>query len=47
MSAKTSMAMNVTLTPYVPTLKELIFVAVFVVTKGTAGSVQVVLVALL
>ena len=42
------MAMNVTLAPYVPTLKELTFVAVFVVTKETGGSVQViVLVALL
>ena len=48
MSAKTSMAMIVILAPYVPTLKELTFVAVFVATKETAGYVQVmVLVALL
>jgi len=40
MSAKTSRVMNVTLTPYVPTPKELTFVAVFVVTKETAGPVQ-------
>ena len=31
-----------TLTPYVPTPKELTFVAVFVVTKETAGPVQVI-----
>lgn len=41
MSAKTSRATNVTLTRYVPIPKELTFVAVFVVTKETAGSVQV------
>lgn len=42
MSAKTSRVMNVTLTPYVPTPKELTFVAVFVVTKETASPVQVI-----
>lgn len=42
MSAKTSRVMNVTLTPYVPTPKELTFVAVFLVTKETAGPVQVI-----
>lgn len=41
MSVRTSKATNVTLTRYVPILKELTFVAVFVVTKETAGSVQV------
>ena len=41
MSAKISRASNVTLTRYAPILKELTFVAVFVVTKETAGSVQV------
>lgn len=42
MSAKTSRVMNVTLTPCVPTPKELTFVAVFVVTKEMAGLVQVI-----
>lgn len=47
MSAKTSMTMNVTHAPYVPTLKERTFVVVFVVTEGTAGSVQVIVLAAL